>query len=271
VADYLDVNRAQWDERADIHATDATGFYAIDRFMAGEDILTPIDAGEIVDIAGLRVLHLQCHFGLDTLCLVRRGAIATGIDFSPRAIRHARNLAARSGVGATFVEGNVYDAAALAGGNFDLVYTTWGTICWLPDIARWGAVVASLLKPGGRLYLVDGHPGAAILEEVDGRLVPTYGWRTPPSAPLMFEASQTYTGDERQLANTKSHEWIHPVGDIVSALLDNGMILERLTEHEVLPWRMFGSMEPAGDRLFRLPANWPRLPLALSLSAVKRA
>lgn len=266
---FVDANRANWDERADIHAEDATGFYRIDRLIAGEDVLSPVEAGEIGDIAGLNVLHLQCHIGTDTICLARRGGRVTGIDFSTKAIRHAESLAAQAGVTVRFIEGDVYRAYALAGGGFDLVYTTWGTIVWLPDVRQWADVVATVLRPGGRLLFADTHPGFALLEEVSGQLVPTYDFRTSPPTPLEFRQEQTYTGDQRTLHNAASFEWIHPVGDILTALIDVGMRIERATEHEVLPFQMFPMMERGDDRMWRLPADKPRMPLSLSIGAVK--
>jgi SAM-dependent methyltransferase len=269
VSTFLDKNRASWDERADIHVEDLTGAYGIERFLAGEDVLYPIEAGEIGDVRGLKVLHLQCHIGLDTLCLARRGAHVTGLDYSPAALRHARELAERAGLTARFVQGEVYDAAALCGTDFDLAYTTWGTISWLPDIRRWGAVVAAVLKPGGRLYFADGHPSLATLDEVDGRPVPTFNWRTPSSVPLEFTESQTYTGDPRPLQHMQNFNWIHPLSDILMAIIDHGLAIERIAEHEALPWAMFPLMKKGADRLYRLPSGLPRMPLSVSLQARK--
>ena len=133
--DPIEINRLNWDERAAIHARDTTGDYMLDRFRAGEDALHEIEAAEIGDISGKRTLHLQCHIGRDTLCLARRGAQVTGLDFSGAALGVARDLAAETGLSATFVQGRVDDAPRLTPGPFDLVFTTWGTICWLPDIA----------------------------------------------------------------------------------------------------------------------------------------
>lgn len=269
MASYLDVNRASWDERADIHMEDITGAYAIERFLDGEDVLFPIEAAEIGDVTGLEVLHLQCHIGLDTLCLVRRGARATGIDFSTNALGHARAFAAKTGLAAAFIEGEVYQAAALAGRDFDLVYTTWGTITWLPDIRRWGETIAEVLKPGGRLYFADIHPSFATLEEANGKLEPTFNYRTPASQPLQLTVAQTYTGDTRALQHSLNFEWLHPLSDIAMALIDAGLTVTRLTEHEALPWHMFPMMVQGEDRLWRLPAGVPRMPLSLSISARK--
>ncbi len=158
MTDYLKVNRANWNDRAAIHYKDEAGGYRVKEFLAGEDNLHGIEDREVGDVRGKRIAHLQCHFGIDTLCLARRGASCVGLDFSPVAIAAARELQKQTGLDASFVEGNVYDARALIEGQFDMVYVTWGAINWLPDIARWAQVVASLLKPGGTLYLLEGHP-----------------------------------------------------------------------------------------------------------------
>jgi 2-polyprenyl-3-methyl-5-hydroxy-6-metoxy-1,4-benzoquinol methylase len=269
---FLEANRVNWDERADIHVEDTTGAYAIERFLAGEDVLYPIEAAEIGDVAGLDVLHLQCHIGLDTLCLARRGARATGLDFSATAIGHARGFAERTGLQAHFVEGEVYDAPHLVGeGRFDLVYTTWGTITWLPSITLWADTIARLLRPGGRLYFADTHPVIATLEEVDGRIVPTFNWRTPASVPIASTVATTYTGDPRPLQNSQNFEWLHPVSDTLMALIGAGLAIERIAEHEALPYALFPMMKLHPDRLYRLPPGMPRLPLAISLVARKAA
>jgi len=184
MTDYLEMNRRNWDERAAIHARDTTGDYMLDRFRAGEDALHGIEATELGDISGKRVLHLQCHIGQDTLCLVRRGATVTGLDFSGTALNVARRLSDQTGLKADFVEGTVDQAPDLTPGPFDLVFTTWGTICWLPDVKKWAKVVASVLAPDGELYFADAHPGFNVLEEYAGRFVPTYDFQTPAYQPL---------------------------------------------------------------------------------------
>jgi 2-polyprenyl-3-methyl-5-hydroxy-6-metoxy-1,4-benzoquinol methylase len=268
-ANFLETNRLNWEERVPIHLRDVTGFYNIEAFLAGRSEIGPIEAAELGDVRGRRLLHLQCHFGLGTLSLARCGADATGLDFSPSAIKAAHDFARRTGIAARFVEGNVYDAAALSPGPFDIIYTTWGTITWLPDIARWAQTIAAVLAPGGFLYFADDHPAAQMLEEVDGRLVASYSWRTPADTPLAFEAATTYNGDPTQLANTKSYQWIHPLSDIVSALLGAGLQIEMLHEHEVLPWKPFSMMVAAGQGYYRLPDGVPSIPLTLSLRARK--
>jgi SAM-dependent methyltransferase len=269
--DPIEINRRNWDERAAIHARDATGDYMLNRFRAGEDALHAIEAAELGDIRDKRVLHLQCHIGRDTLCLARRGAIVTGLDFSTASLRVARQLAVEAALDATFVHGTVEQAPLLTPGPFDLVFTTWGTICWLPDIRDWARVIASVLKPGGELYFADLHPTFAVLEVEDGHLVPAHDFQTPAHRPLAFTTPTTYTGDPTVMANQATREWIHSLSAILGGLMDAGMTITMFREHEVLPWRGLPILVPASERMWRLPDHHPRIPLSLSLRAEKRA
>jgi SAM-dependent methyltransferase len=263
-------NRLNWDERTAIHLRNRTGFYPIDRVRAGDDAFGEPEDAELGDLARKRLVHLQCHFGLDTIRLARRGAFATGLDFSASAISAARSLAAELRVNARFVEGNVYDAPALLEAPYDIAFVTWGAIIWLPDIRRWAQVVASLLAPGGWLYLAEGHPSTLSLEEVDGRLVAARSWRTAATAPFEYDDATTFTGDPTPLAHTRSYEWCHPLSDIIGGLLEAGLHLDFLHEHERLPWRYFPMMVEAEDWGYRLPDGHPPLPLSFSLRASRR-
>ena len=160
VEDYQALNKANWDERAPAHA--ASPGYAIDRFVEDPTFLSHVvqfDLPRLGDVRGLRGIHLQCHIGTDTVSLARLGAQMTGLDFSPASVAEARRLASLTGVDVDFVEADVYDAVeALGAGSFDLVFTGIGALCWLPSVRRWAEVVADLLKPGGRLFLREGHP-----------------------------------------------------------------------------------------------------------------
>jgi SAM-dependent methyltransferase len=271
MSDFTAANRLNWNDRAKLHASDPTGMYSIAEVIAGGDALHTIEAGEIGDIAGKRLVHLQCHIGTDTVSLAHRGALVTGLDFSPEAMAAARDLAERAGRRIRFVESDLYDAPNALGETYDIAYVTWGAINWLPDIFRWAKVVADVLVPGGFLYLAESHPSALCLEEVEGRIVAKYGWRTPIERPLVFDDATTYTGDPRPVAHPRTYEWIHPLSDIVSAVTAAGLTVEWLHEHELLPYRLFPKMVPATEpRLFRLPDDEPRLPLSFSLKAVKR-
>ncbi len=267
-----DINRLHWDDRAEIHARDSTGFYRIAEFRAGADSLTPIEAAELGEVAGLRVLHLQCHLGLDTLSLARRGAMVTGLDFSAKAIGFARQLSAETGLPAAFVEGDVHEVRDLVAGTFDLVFATWGVFCWIPDVGRWIRGAARMLHPGGRLYIADDHPAAAQLDErpgPDGRphLVVSEPWRSTPGAPAEYEASHSYTGDPAPIGHTASRQWAHGLSAFVNGVVDGGLALSFLHEHDRVPWRRFPGMERDTGGLWRLPAGTPGVPLAFSLLA----
>jgi SAM-dependent methyltransferase len=261
-------NLSNWNQRAELHVRDASNFYDVEGFLAGRDTLYAIEASEIGDVSGRRILHLQCHFGLDTLSLARRGAFVTGLDFSPVAIAAARELAGKAGLEATFVEADIYNALRRIEGTFDIVYSTWGTICWLPDIRTWGRVIGEVLAPGGFLYFADSHPSALVLDERDGRIEPTFGWRTPPERPDEFTQTTSYTGDALS-EDATDYNWIHPLSDIIGSLIEAGLRLDFLHEHEALPYRLFPSMVPAGGGVFRLPATAVPIPLSFSLKATK--
>jgi len=269
MTDPIEINRQNWNERAAIHARDTSGDYRLDRFRAGEDCLHAIEAAELGDISGKRVLHLQCHIGRDTLCLARRGARVTGLDFSGSALDVARCLSQETGLKADFVQGTVDQAPVLTPGPFDLVFTTWGTICWLPDMAVWAKVIASVLAPEGELYFADAHPAFNVLEDSNGKLVPTYDFQTPADRPLQFVNETTYTGDPTILSHQSTREWIHSLSAVLGGLIDAGLTITMFREHEVLPWRGLPILVPTSDRLWRLPEGCPRIPLSYSLRAKK--
>ena len=269
MTDPIDMNRRSWDERVAIHMRDTTGVYALDRFRAGENPLNGIEADELGDVRGKRVLHLQCHIGLDTLRLARLGAVVTGLDFSGAALEAARGLAGETGLQADFVQGTVDEAPRLTPGPFDLVFTTWGVLCWLADMRIWASVVASVLAPGGELYCADAHPGFSMLEQVAGKLAPTYDFQTPVDRPLEFNDATTYTGDPTVLTHQSMREWIHPLSAILGALIDAGLTITMFREHEFLPWQAVPMLVPAPDGQWRLPDGHPRIPLSFSVRAKK--
>jgi SAM-dependent methyltransferase len=265
----VEANRAAWDERAIVHLRDASGFYAVDRFRAGEDILFDVIASEIGNVRDKRLAHLQCHIGLETLCLARRGAIVTGLDYSDSAITGARSLAAGVGLAGTFVCGDVYHAPSLLKTEFDIVFVSWGSLNWLPDLGRWSEAVAALLAPGGYLYLIEQHPFISVMKEIGGRPRPYFAWRTPPDRPVVTDTSSSYNNDPSPLRNTRLHEWDHPLSDIIGALLGAGLRLDFFREHEELPWRRLPMMVLTADRMFRLPASEVPMPLSFSIKASK--
>lgn len=196
----LAANRANWDERVPIHL--ASDFYDVEGWLAERPGMEPWEREALGDVTDLDVVHLQCHFGLDTLALADDGARVTGVDFSPAAVAAARDLADRAGLGhrARFVEADVLDAStALAPDRYDLVYVTLGSLCWLPDVTAWARQVAALLRPGGRLYLHDGHPLTFALAEDEPSVERTY-FQEPQ--PFIGDDGGTYTDGDPSLTST---------------------------------------------------------------------
>jgi SAM-dependent methyltransferase len=269
VSDYRHFNRVSWDERAPAHA--ASPDYAFARFVADPEFLSDVvrfDLSRLGDVAGLEGVHLQCHIGTDTLSLARLGARMTGLDFSSAALAEARRLAEQAGADIRFVEAEVYDAVELLGaGAFDLVYTGVGALCWLPDIRRWAGVVAALLRPGGRLFIREGHPMLWSLEDEDGRLVVEYPYFETVE-PSIWNEGGTYVETDVEFVHNTTHEWNHGLGEIVTALLDEGLRLTMLVEHESVPWEAFpGRMERLEGGEWRLADRPSRLAHTYTLQA----
>lgn len=271
MSDYRTVNRANWDERAPAHA--ASPDYGVERFVADPSFLSDVvrfDRPRLGDVSGRRGVHLQCHIGTDTISLSRLGARMTGLDFSPASIAEARTLAGRTGTDADFVEAEVYAALdVLEPGSFDLVYTGIGALCWLPDIRRWAGVVAGLLRPGGRLFMREGHPVVWSIDDErrDGVLAIEYPYVERP-APQVWDAPGTYVETDRTFTSTVTHEWNHGLGQIVTALLAEGMTVTGFEEHDSVPWEALpGLMERIGGGEWRLADRPERLPHTYTLQA----
>jgi SAM-dependent methyltransferase len=262
---WRDLNRANWDDRVPVHL--ASDFYDLDGFRAGASSLRPFETAEAGDVAGKRLIHLQCHVGFDTLSWARHGALVTGLDFSRPAIEAARGLAASLAIDASFVAADVYDAVtALGKQRFDVVYTGTGALVWLPDIPRWAGVVAALLELGGFLYLVEGHPFAQILDDAQGTVIVRDYF---DDQPRVEDYPYTYT-DGPALDHTCSVQFQHQLGLIVTALAEAGLRIDFLNEHEFDAFRRFGSLERHGGQ-YRFPAGHPRAPLMFSLRATRPA
>jgi len=243
--DYRDINRASWDERAPAHA--ASPDYNTQSFVDDPAFISAVvrfDRPLLGDVSGLRGVHLQCHIGTDTVSLSRLGAQMTGLDFSSVSIEQARSLVARAGDDVNFVESDIDDAVvALRGEHFDLVFTGIGALCWLPSISRWAATVSALLKPGGRLFVREGHPML---------------WSLADSRP------------DGLLVVDTTHEWNHGLGEIVTALLAEGLQITGLVEHDSVPWEALpGQMTKDEHAEWRLTDRPWRLPASYTLQAVK--
>jgi SAM-dependent methyltransferase len=270
--DYLAANRANWDDRVAIHwqpdAYDAPGFIADPKLLSRA---VTFDREYLPDVAGRTLVHLQCHFGKDTLSWARLGAAVTGVDFSEQAIEAARRLSTESGTPGRFVLGDVYRAASILGETFDVVYTGIGALCWLPDIEGWAAVVADLLVPGGVLYLREGHPVLWSLDwrQADEMLVVRHPY-FETADPVPWDDDSTYAGSGT-VAHARTYEWNHGIGEIVTALLGVGFTIDLFEEHRTCAWEGLPHTSRGEDGLYRLPEHQRDLvPLMYSLRAVKR-
>ncbi|MFC9243209.1 class I SAM-dependent methyltransferase [Streptomyces sp. NPDC057136] len=268
--DWHDANRARWDERVPIHA--ASDYYDLDAFRAGKDALRDFEIAEVGDVTGKSLLHLQCHIGLDTLSWARHGAAhVVGLDFSEPAVETARGLARSLGLTperAAFVAADVYDAAeAVPDSSYDIVYTGVGALNWLPDIQRWAETAASLVAPGGFLYLAEFHPLADALDDATGSRI-TYDYFSREA--WVDETPGTYTDLEAPTIHNRSVEWQHPVGEVVSALASAGLRIELLHEHDASLVARFAALERQSDGYYRFPADRPRIPLMYSIKASRQ-
>ncbi|WP_022894521.1 class I SAM-dependent methyltransferase [Agromyces subbeticus] len=272
--DWLDDNLANWNERVGVHV--ASEFYDRAALRAGGGVLDPIVKAAIErlypdGLEGVRVLHLQCHFGSDTLSLANLGATVVGIDFSSAAVAEARRMADELGVAhrARFIEANVYDARHMLPEpeSFDLVFTTWGTIGWLPDVAEWARIVSWFVKPGGRFYFADGHPAALVFDgDAGSGGLPSFAYPYANEAPDVLDDPSDYADAGVALVNARTWEWTHPLGEVFDALRGAGLAVESFAEHYRVPWRIFPAAVDLGDGMYGWPAErW--LPLSYELVA----
>ena len=272
--DALRANRDLWDAWTGIHT--ASEFYDVPSFRDGRQPirLAGYEREEIGPVAGKSLLHLQCHFGLDTLSWARLGANVTGADFSERAVESARALAAEIGVPATFVLSNLYDLPDALEGEFDIVYTSRGVLGWLPDVAGWARVAARFVKPGGTFYVTEIHPAAQVFENdgvAPGELRLAYPYWSH-AEPLTFDVHGSYA-DPGAVTDPAlvEHGWDHSLGEIVTALVDAGLRIEFLHEFDFCEWKLDFLVE-GDDGRWRLPDGTKgQLPLFFSIRASKPA
>jgi SAM-dependent methyltransferase len=270
--EYVRVNRANWDERAAAHASSPD--YGVQRFLDDPSYLSDVirfDLPLLGSIEGQRGVHLQCHIGTDTLSLARLGAQMTGVDFSPRSLEEARRLADATGASIDYLEANVYAAPSLLGYHeFDFVFTGVGALCWLPNVAEWAQVVADLLKPGGRLFIREGHPMLwAIDESRTDWIVVDYSY-FETEHPLVDEDDGTYVETDIEFRNNLTHSWNHGLGEIITGLTDVGMQVTGLVEHDSAPWDALpGQMTRDDSGEWRLTDRPERLACTYTLQAVK--
>lgn len=251
-----------WDEKTPVHAE--SDFYDLEGFKAGKNTLVAPDLAALGDVSGLRLLHLQCHFGLDTLSWARLGAEVTGMDFSPVAIAKAREIAAECGIPATFIESNLYDFEPEPEA-YDIVYTSYGVIGWLPDLGPWAEKIAAALKSGGRFYMAEFHPILWTFDEALERF-PTYSYFNDEVIESVVEG--TYADREAPIGG-REHGWNHPTSEVLNALCNAGLRLRFFNEYPYSPYDILNKGVQGADGMWRHPEYGEKLPWMFDLLCAK--
>lgn len=261
--DYIGVNRALWDKKTGFHVQSA--FYDVAGFVKGATSLKEVELGLLGNVSGLRVLHLQCHFGQDTLSLARMGAKVTGVDLSPVAIEKACALNEQLGLDARFICCDVYELDKHLDEQFDMVFTSYGTIGWLPDMDRWAGVVSSFLKPDGRFVFVEFHPVVWMFDNEFKQVAYSYF----SDGPIVETLKGTYADRDAPM-EAEEIGWNHGMGEVLQSLTGAGLRLEQLQEYSYSPYNCFANMVEAEPGRFQLRGLEGKMPMLYSIVAVKR-
>jgi ubiquinone/menaquinone biosynthesis C-methylase UbiE len=260
--DYLEINRAAWNAKTPVHVE--SDFYDMPGFLAGSTTLKSLELGLLGDVKGMRILHLQCHFGQDTLSLARMGAEVTGVDFSDAAIEKAQSLAAELELDARFVQCDVYSLKDHLDETFDMVFTSYGAIGWLPDLTRWADIVQHFAKPGGRLVMVEFHPVVWMFDPKFKTLDFAYF----NTGPIVEHCEGTYADPQAPISYA-SVGWNHPISDVLQGLLNAGLRLEQFREWDYSPYRCFDEVQEDEPGVFRVKHLHRKIPMTYGIVAVK--
>ncbi|MFP6678585.1 MAG: methyltransferase domain-containing protein [Dehalococcoidia bacterium] len=266
-------NKAFWDEVTPVHA--ASAYYRVDNFKSGENVLHEFILEDVGDVSGLSMLHMQCHFGLDTLNWARLGAKVTGVDISSTSIDLARKLSAELNIPARFVQSNILEVGDQFNGQFDRVFTSIGALCWIGDLGKWGRVIAHALKPGGVFYIAEFHPAMDTLQQSYPITQSTAAYPQFPyfgdRKPLRFDPE----GDDSDYAvesfssEKTTFEWFHPMSEVIQSLIDAGLAIKEFQELPFVTYKARQGMVQDSDGLWRLPTDVIPLPLMFTIRAVK--
>lgn len=266
--DPIAVNRAKWDDYAELHPE--TEYYDVPGFLADDarSTLRPPEREILGDLAGQTLVHLQCHIGLDTLSWARAGASVVGVDFSERAVAAARDIRDEAGLtaDAEFVQCEVTDAPAVLDREFDVVFASYGVLCWIPDVEAWAAAAADLCRPGGTVFLADGHPVMELFDETLALREDASYFRDEP---IRYEEEGSYADWDASVEHAAAYEWQHGLGEIVTAFADAGLRVETLREYPATDLEWFEGMEETDEGQYRIPGD--PLPLVYALEAGKPA
>lgn len=262
--DYLNLNKQLWNKRTEIHFN--SDFYNVNEFLKGKNSLNPIELELLGDITDKKILHLQCHFGLDTISLSRLGAKATGVDFSDKAIEKARLLTKNTGTDTRFIECDIYNLPNVLCEQFDLVFTSYGTIGWLPNMSQWAQLVHHFLKPGGRFVMVEFHPVLWMFSN-DFKHI-EFNYMDPN--PIVEELQGTYTDQNASIKST-SVCWNHGLGTVLDSLINTGLVITSFNEYNFSPYNCFENTVAVEKGKYQIKGLENKLPMLYAITATKHS
>ncbi len=269
---YFEENKQSWNKRTAVHKDSV--FYNVEAFKKGKSSLNKIELAELGDVKGKTLLHLQCHFGMDTMSWEREGATCVGVDISDVAIKLANEIREELKLKTEFICANIYDLTDVfkvpplerfREAGFDIVFTSYGTIGWLPDLDKWAEIVAAFLKPGGIFYIADFHPVLWMMDETHQHIKYNY-FNTEV---ITEETSGTYTNRNAAIKSIE-HGWNHPFSEIINSLLKQGLQIMALNEFPYSPYNCFNNLEKGSDDMWRIKGMDEKMPIMYSIKAIKR-
>ena len=261
---YIEINRQSWNNRIEVHLN--SEFYNVSGFLEGNSSLNEIELNLLGNIKGKSILHLQCHFGQDTISLSRLGANVTGVDLSDKAIESARQIAVETNTNAKFICCDLYELPHHLDEQFDIVYTSYGTIGWLPDLDKWAQIVSRYLKPGGQFVFVEFHPVVWMFDDNFAEI----GYRYFNSGAILETESGTYADKNADI--TQSYVmWNHGFGEVINSLIQNGLEIKSLDEYDYSPYNCFNKTIEFEPRKFRIEHLDDKIPMVYSIKALKKS
>lgn len=260
---YFEENKKSWNKRTAVHKD--SEFYDLDSFKKGKSSLNKIELDELGDVQGKSLLHLQCHFGMDTMSWEREGATCVGVDLSDEAINTAKEISTELRLNTEFVCCNIYELKEHLDKKFDIVFTSYGTIGWLPDLDAWAEIVAYFLKPGGTFYIADFHPTLWMMDEYFEKVKYNYF----NTAVITEEVSGTYSDRDAPIKSVE-HSWNHPFSEIFNALLKHNLCIEQFNEFPYSPYNCFNNLEQGTDKMWRIRGMHEKIPMMYSIKAAKQ-
>ena len=260
---YIEINRKSWNNRVETHLK--SEFYDLDNFMKGKTSLNSIELELLGDLKGKSILHLQCHFGQDTISLGRLGANVTGVDLSDEAIESAIKIAKETTSNATFICCDIYDLPNHLDKQFDIVFTSYGTIGWLPDTDKWAKIVSQFLKPDGQFVFVEFHPVVWMFDDNFEQI----GYRYFNSGAILESENGTYA-DKTANITQEYVMWNHGLGEVINSLIKNGLEINQFKEYDYSPYNCFNKTIEFEPKKYRIEHLGDKIPMVFSIIAKKK-